>query len=150
MRLWSICLEWLDPIGLVALWRESLLAKAVLNGFTKGYKNHPQLFRFKSYSKPLQAINTYLFYIKQEADNRGYSFSNSKLDNTLVDKSLRLKVSQAQLDYELLLLKSKLRTRSLTIYEKLRGIDRGKPNELFIAFEGIIEPWERRKNIQHN
>ena len=149
MRLWSICLEWLDPIGLVALWRESLLAKAVLNGFTKGYKNHPQLFRFKSYSKPLQAINIYLFYIKQEADNRGYSFSNSKIDNTLVDKSLRLKVSQGQLDYELLLLKSKLRTRSLTIYEKLSSIDRGKPNELFIAYEGIIEPWERRKNIQH-
>jgi hypothetical protein len=94
MRLWSICLEWFDLIGLVALWRESLLAKAVLNGFTNGYKNHPQLFRFKSCSKPLKAIVTYLFYIKQEADNRGYSFSNSKIDITIVDKSLRLKVSQ--------------------------------------------------------
>ena len=56
MRLWSIRLDWLDPIGLVALWRESLLAKAVLEGKTIGYKNHPQLFRFKSYSRPLNAI----------------------------------------------------------------------------------------------
>jgi hypothetical protein len=52
MRLWSIRLDWLDPIGLVALWRESLLAKAVLEGKTIGYKNHPQLLRFKSYSRP--------------------------------------------------------------------------------------------------
>ena len=150
MRLWSICFEWLDPIGLVALWRESSLAKAVLYGFTKGYTKHPQLFRFKSYSKPLQAINTYLFYIQQEADYRGYSFSNSKIDNTLVDKSLRLKVSQGQLDYELLLLRSKLRTRSITMYDKIKVIERGKPNELFITYEGIIEPWEKRKNIQLN
>ncbi|MCL4480900.1 MAG: hypothetical protein M1113_05395 [Candidatus Thermoplasmatota archaeon] len=95
----------------------------------------------------MKAIDTYLFYIKQEADNRGYSFSNSKIDITIVDKSLRLKVSQGQLDHELLLLKSKLRARSITMYDKLRGIERGKSSELFIAYEGIIETWERRKEI---
>ena len=62
-------------------------------------------------------------------------------------KSLRLKVSQGQLDYELLLLRSKLRTRSITMYDKIKVIERGKPNELFITYEGIIEPWEKRKNI---
>ena len=43
MRLWSIHPRYLDSMGLVALWREALLAQAVLRGETKGYKFHPQL-----------------------------------------------------------------------------------------------------------
>jgi hypothetical protein len=38
MRLWSLHPQYLDPAGLVAVWREGLLA-----GQTKGYKHHPQL-----------------------------------------------------------------------------------------------------------
>lgn len=33
----------MDTKGLVALWRESLLAKNVLENKTKGYKNHLKL-----------------------------------------------------------------------------------------------------------
>jgi hypothetical protein len=47
MRIWSIHPKYLDIKGLVALWREALLAKHVLEGRTKGYRNHPQLDRFK-------------------------------------------------------------------------------------------------------
>ena len=47
MRLWSVHPKYLDSKGLVALWREALLAKQVLEGGTKGYRNHPQLDRFK-------------------------------------------------------------------------------------------------------
>jgi hypothetical protein len=43
MRLWSLHPQYLDPQGLVALWREALLAQAVLRGKTRGYKHHPQL-----------------------------------------------------------------------------------------------------------
>ena len=46
LRLWSIHPKYLDGIGLVALWRESLLAQKVLKGETKGYRHHPQLRRF--------------------------------------------------------------------------------------------------------
>ena len=37
MRLWSINPKYLDVKGLVALWRESLLAKKILEGNAKGY-----------------------------------------------------------------------------------------------------------------
>ena len=36
MRLWSLHPRYLDAKGLVALWREGLLAQAVLKGQTKG------------------------------------------------------------------------------------------------------------------
>lgn len=48
MRLWSIHPKYLDAKGLVALWREGLLALAVLEGKTNGYRNHPQLERFRA------------------------------------------------------------------------------------------------------
>jgi hypothetical protein len=43
MRLWSLHPQYLDPAGLVAVWREGLLARAVFAGQTTGYKHHPQL-----------------------------------------------------------------------------------------------------------
>ena len=46
MRLWSLHPKYLDIKGLVACWREGLLARKVLLDQTKGYKNHPQLIRF--------------------------------------------------------------------------------------------------------
>ncbi|OAD21125.1 DNA-(apurinic or apyrimidinic site) lyase / pyrimidine dimer DNA glycosylase, partial [Candidatus Thiomargarita nelsonii] len=38
MRLWSLHPKYLDPKGLVALWRETLLAQKVLLGETRGYR----------------------------------------------------------------------------------------------------------------
>ncbi len=38
MRLWSLHPRYLDAKGLVALWREALLARAVLRGATRGYR----------------------------------------------------------------------------------------------------------------
>ena len=54
MRLWSIHPKYLDTKGLLAVWREALLAKKVLENKTKGYKNHPQLERFKQQNDPLK------------------------------------------------------------------------------------------------
>ncbi|MEM2345154.1 MAG: pyrimidine dimer DNA glycosylase/endonuclease V [Archaeoglobaceae archaeon] len=75
MRLWSLHPALLDPKGLVALWRETLLARKVLEGKTKGYRNHPQLQRFRNYSNPIVAINSYLYFVFLEANRRGYRFS---------------------------------------------------------------------------
>jgi hypothetical protein len=80
MRIWSLHPQYLDTKGLVALWRETLLAKNVLAGNTKGYKNHPQLKRFKNTDNPLHAINQYLSIIYQEASSRGYTFTREKID----------------------------------------------------------------------
>ena len=148
MRLWSIRFDWLDPIGLVALWRESLLAKAVIEGKTVGYKNHPQLLRFKLYSRPLNAINTYLQYIKEEADRRGFLFDESKIVIGSVDKGVKIAVSQGQLDYELQLLKKKMALRSKNKLKVVFNNERGQPNDLFVSYKGPIEPWEKTKELK--
>ena len=98
MRLWSLHPSYLDSKGLVALWREGLLAKAVLGDETKGYKNHPQLERFKSNPNPIAAINTYLWDVVGEADIRGYNFNRTKLAPKLV--SAKIPVSNGQLAFE--------------------------------------------------
>ena len=78
MLLWSIHPEYLDTQGLVALWREGLLAQKVLREKTKGFKHHPQLDRFKRHPSPLCAIATYLEYVRKEALKRGYHFDRKK------------------------------------------------------------------------
>lgn len=85
MRLWSIDFSYLDAKGLVALWRESLLAKHVILGLTKGYKNHPQLDRFYAHETPQMTISAYLDEIWREATVRGYKFDRTKvgLDSVL-------------------------------------------------------------------
>ena len=79
MRIWSLHPKYLDAKGLVALWRETLLAKHVLEGKTKGYKNHPQLDRFKNTEKPLDSVNYYLDIVYREAAERGYHFNKEKI-----------------------------------------------------------------------
>ena len=74
MRLWSIHPSLLDRVGLVALWREALLAQKVLLGATKGYRHHPQLDRFRQSSNPIRAIASYLWSVADEAQERGYRF----------------------------------------------------------------------------
>ena len=79
MRLWSVHPRYLDPQGLVALWREALLARAVLLGVTKGYRHHPQLLRLRSHAFPRYAINSYLSAVHAEASSRGYAFDRTKV-----------------------------------------------------------------------
>jgi len=40
MRLWSLHPRRLDGKGLIASWREGLLARAALAARTRGYRNH--------------------------------------------------------------------------------------------------------------
>src|ERR1700748_894 len=101
MRLWSLHPKYLDPQGLVALWRETLLAQKVLAGKTKGYRNHPQLLRFKEEAKPLACIGTYLMFIHAEAKSRGYNFDGAKILKTLSPKSKKkMRVTNGQMEYE--------------------------------------------------
>src|SRR6185436_1522217 len=79
MRLWTVHPRYLDAKGLVAAWREALLAQKILAGGTRGYKHHPQLIRFRSHPRPLPAIATFLLGIAQEAQRRGYRFDTCKI-----------------------------------------------------------------------
>jgi len=79
VRLWSVHPKYLDARGLVALWREALLAQAVLRGGTKAYLHHPQLQRFRAQPSPLGAIADYLRGVHDEAIRRGYAFMARKI-----------------------------------------------------------------------
>lgn len=142
MRLWSIHPKYLDAQGLVALWRETLLAQAVLRDETKGYRNHPQLERFKCCSAPLSAISTYLKCIHVESECRGYSFDKAKIKPSR--KTITLKVTSGQIHFEWLHLMAKLKQRSPAIYDKWHTCTTMEPHPLFEIQAGDIEQWERR------
>ncbi|MFA6888002.1 MAG: pyrimidine dimer DNA glycosylase/endonuclease V [Candidatus Woesearchaeota archaeon] len=120
MRLWSIHPKYLDRQGLLAVWREGLLAKKVLEGKTKGYTKHPQALRFKHTKDPLKAINQYLKYIEKEAKKREYTFDKTKITRTTIKS--RIPVSKEQLLFELQHLKNKLKKRSPQKYEEIKKI----------------------------
>ncbi len=140
MRIWSIHPKYLDAKGLVALWRETLLAKHVLEGKTKGYKNHPQLHRFKRVENPLDSISQYLATVYREALERGYKFDNSKFHQKFVPSTLE--VTNGQMQYELTHLLRKLKARDIDRFHKLSNVANLDPHPLFVIVEGEIEPWE--------
>lgn len=139
MRLWSLHPKFLDAKGLVALWREALLAKRVLEGGTKGYRNHPQLSRFRNSQDPLSAINAYLCAIAAEANVRGYHFDATKYLPCTVTPAI--KVTDGQLRYEWQHLMKKLATRDP---DRLHALTRQSPlpHPLFLTVVGPIETWE--------
>ncbi|MEM2909004.1 MAG: pyrimidine dimer DNA glycosylase/endonuclease V [Candidatus Bilamarchaeaceae archaeon] len=144
MRLWSIHPKYLDCKGLVALWREALLSKKILQGKTRGYTSHPQLIRFKQHKNPIRLINTYLFYIWREAKERHYRFNKFKIGKTTRDK---IKVNKGQIEYEFRQLKRRLRTRNKLAYRKLLKVKRIEVHPLFILREGPVEQWEKVKHL---
>ena len=141
MRLWTLHPRYLDSIGLVALWREGLLAKAVLSGRTAGYRQHPQLERFREARDPVAAINAYLAAVHAEALRRGYQFDAAKLRGRRT--STPLPGTRGQLDYEWTHLLRKLEQRSPSQYRALQGLTRPRAHPQFRVKRGPIAPWER-------
>ncbi|MFA6065101.1 MAG: pyrimidine dimer DNA glycosylase/endonuclease V [archaeon] len=141
MRLWSLHPKYLDTKGLVALWREALLAKAVLENKTKGYKNHPQLERFKKHKNPIKAINSYLSYVLEEAKTRGYKFDESKIDFNKASKEIE--VNSDQLKYEFEHLIKKLKIRDNQKYKEIKETKIIQPHPLVKIKKGKIENWEK-------
>ena len=141
MRLWSLHPSLLDQKGLVALWREALLAQKVLRGQTRGYRSHPQLHRFRQSRTSLTAISSYLWAVHDEATRRGYSFDSSKIARKWQPKSLT--VTQGQLDFELGHLKAKLRLRDPERHRELRRLREITAHPMFVVVAGEIESWER-------
>jgi Pyrimidine dimer DNA glycosylase len=142
MRLWTLHPKYLDPQGLVALWREALLARAVLRGRTEGYRHHPQLIRFRAQAAPRSAINAYLEPVLLEAESRGYAFDRRKLGP--VCAHARIETAAGQLEYEWRHLMRKLRARSPSLHRRWRAVVSPEPHPLFSIGRGAVEPWERR------
>ena len=154
MRLWTIHPKYLDAKGLLAAWREGLLAQKVLAGGTRGYRNHPQLDRFKASENALGSIAVYLADIQAEAARRGYRFDASKIgrgmapedrDSTIdgVDIQPRIAVPSGQIEYEFELLRTKLEARDRSRFAGLSGVLDMELNAAFRRVRGGIAPWER-------
>jgi hypothetical protein len=140
MRLWSLHPRHLDPAGLVALWREALLARKVLAGRTKGYRRHPQLDRFRSSAHPRTAIARYLMEILTEARRRGYAFDGRKAPPTRA--GARLAVTRGQVRFERAHLLRKLRLRRPDLHRRFRR-ERATVHPLFRVTPGPVADWER-------
>ena len=137
MRLWSLHPKYLDARGLVALWREALLAQAVLRGETKGYRHHPQLTRFRD----VGAIAEYLRSVHAESLGRGYAFSSAKISRARCH--FAIPVCRGQVDYEWQHLMRKLRVRDPARARQLREVRRPLTHPLFRVVAGPIEAWEK-------
>jgi hypothetical protein len=141
MRIWSIHPKYLDSKGLIAVWRETLQAKKVLQNKTKGYKNHPQLNRFKESKHSLNCINQYLAEVFEEALRRNYSFDKKKFKKNFT--ASRLPVTYGQLDFEIKHLKVKLKKRDPKKWEEIKLITQFDPHPLFTVIPGNVESWEK-------
>ena len=126
-------------MGLVALWREGLLAQKVLLGQTKGYRFHPQLDRFRASDNPVATISTYLWNVQNEAKSRGYNFDASKI--AMRKRSISIPVTRGQLEFERKHLLKKLRLRDRVRFRGLSATD-VTPHPMMRVVDGDREPWE--------
>lgn len=141
MRLWSLHPKYLDRQGLVALWREGLLAQHVLAGKTKGYRRHPQLIRFQETRNPLLHINAYLSDVYREAKKRGYNFQVEKI--VLKSSKNKIVVSDGQLAYEFSHLLKKLALRDPKKFKELKALKIITAAPLFKIIKGERAIWEK-------
>lgn len=141
MRLWSLHPRYLDPQGLVALWREGLLAQAVLQGKTRGYRAHPQLDRFRAQRSAVSAIGAYLQAVCSEARARGYSFDEAKI--AMARRHRPIPVTEGQIEYEWGHLMRKLALRNAELRRQWKPIRSPQCHPLFEVCAGEVEPWER-------
>lgn len=148
MRIWSLHPQLLDAKGLVACWRETLLAQKVLQGLTKGYTHHPQLKRFQESDDALAHLCTYLHGMCDEADRRGYHFDRSKIVEP-AQPTLSLDVTEGQLRYEFEFLQQKVAQRDEKWFtQRLAQLNEPTAHPLFSVIPGEIESWEKVKPIQ--
>lgn len=141
MRIWSLHPRYLDAKGLVALWRETLLAQAVLLGRTKGYTRHPQLDRFRTAESPPALVADYLRVVAAEATRRGYRFDVSRIADAT--STTRLPVTSGQMQCEWRHLSAKLALRDPSRHAQQKSIRSPSPHPLFDVVPGDVEPWEK-------
>ena len=145
MRIWSLHPQYLDRQGLVACWRETLLAQAVLAGRTRGYRNHSQLVRFRATTDPVAAVGTYLTHLATEASERGYRFDVGRINQPAEPgtQASRLPVTEGQVAFEWGHLLAKLAERTPDRHAELQGTVDVQLHPLFVMVPGLVEPWER-------
>ena len=143
MRLWTIHPQHLDAKGLVALWREALLAQAVVLGRTRGYRHHPQLSRFLATPEPAAALASYLAEVHREADRRGYSFDAAKIGEARFSGTIA--ETKGQLLHVWQHLRRKLERRAPAVLLAQRDLKKPAHHPLFRIIAGGVRSWERQE-----
>lgn len=141
MRLWSVHPKYLDTRGLVAQWREGLLAQAVLRGRTIGYRHHPQLQRFRAQPSPVGAIADFLRSVHAESVNRGYMFEARKISSARAAGVIA--VTRGQMMHEWSHLMAKLAIRDPELHDRLAHVRRPQTHPSFRVVPGDVETWEK-------
>ena len=141
MRLWTVHPKYLDAKGLVALWREALLAQKVLQGKTRGYRAHPQLQRFRETKDPAAAIARYLSAVYEESVRRGYTFDATKIGEQRDTEEIEETVGQLHYEWEHLM--KKLARRAPTLYTTWMEVALPDAHPLFRIVEGRVREWEK-------
>ncbi len=122
------------------MWREALLAQAVLADEAKGYRNHPQLDRFRAVTRPAAHITEYPRAVHTESIERNYCFDESKTGRPR--SARRLAVTSGQIDFEWQHLMKKIETRAPERHEKFTPILSPDLHPLFRVIPGGIADWE--------
>ncbi len=143
MRLWTLHPRYLDAKGLVAAWREALLAQKVLQGATRGYRHHPQLARFRAHERPVEAISAFLTGIAKEALRRGYNFDTTKISPRKYRG--QMEETEGQLLHEWRHLRKKLRARAPSFYRQSKGVAMPEAHPLFRIVPGALREWEKQR-----
>lgn len=141
MRIWTLHPRYLDAQGLVALWRESLLAQKVLAGETRGYRHHPQLERFRAHGEPMAAIATYLWFVADEAAVRGYRFDTNRIRDAR--GRITLPATDGQLAFEWLHLLRKLQLRDPERAKNCAPVALPDAHPMFRVTAGPAADWEK-------
>lgn len=118
MCLWSVHPQYLDKHGLMALWREGLLAQKALCASAAVSQSNPQLRRFKNNDNPLRAIGTYLSFVAAEGARQGYNLNHEKILYPNFDQEV-IPVDASQIAFEAERLKNKLRIRDKLKFKQL-------------------------------
>ncbi len=141
MRLWTVHPRYLDQKGLVAAWREALLAQKVLAGATRGYRHHPQLVRFQAQADSLAAIGALLVGLAEEAQRRGYHFDMTKISRPQF--AGQIPETLGQLLYEWRHLKTKLVVRAPQMIRQFGDLALPEAHPLFLIGPGAVCDWEK-------
>ena len=113
----------------------------MLHGATRGYRNHPQLTRFRAQADPPAAMAAYLTAVRDEATRRGYTFDATRIQPACDAPAMA--ETAGQLAYEWSHLLEKLSRRAPALHERHREIAVPEPHPCFVIVPGPVAAWER-------
>jgi hypothetical protein len=123
------------------LWREALLAQSIISGRTAAYRNHPQAIRVLEQEDPWGAMHDYLMGVWDEGHRRGYRYNRSRILQH--DGHHPMDVPRGQVEYEAVLLRSKLEVRNPAYLNGLPPPGEVQPHPSIRVVDGGIAWWER-------